>query len=314
MKTVLLGTSSMECSRLAYGCWRIAGAWEGAEFTAEREVRGKQAVMAAYEAGITLFDHADIYSDGMGETVFGKVLKEIPGMREKVVISSKCGILKAGKPNPNSPYRYDFSAGHIITSCEQSLKRLGIETLDVYLLHRPDYLANPEEIASAFSRLKQSGKVRHFGLSNARPTFFSMVQKTCGVPLIVNQVEINLLHITPFTDGTIDQCLAEKVTPMAWSPLAGGRLSYSGPVELNDPHHAHRLKIKETMDWIARDYQVSRTVIALAWLLKHPGNIVPIVGSTTPESIKELAGAVDLEISREDWYRLLEAAHGQRLP
>lgn len=314
METVVLGKSSLQSTRLAYGCWRLAGGWDPCEVTPEREAKGRKAVLAAYEAGYRLFDHADIYCSGEAERVFGQVLKENPSIRQEIVIASKCGIRKANDPNPDSPYRYDFSAGHIVWSCEQSLKRLGIDTIDLYLLHRPDYLMNPEEVASAFSRLKQSGKVREFGVSNFRPAQLTALQKACSMPLIVNQVEINVAKLDCFHDGTLDQCLMEGITPMAWSPLAGGRLGSNDPIDMRDPDHARRIAIRETLDLIARAHDTTRSIIAIAWLLKHPANIVPIVGSTDPEKVRELTKAEDLELSREEWYRILEVSYGHRLP
>jgi predicted oxidoreductase len=270
--------------------------------------------MAAYEAGYTFFDHADIYGGGEAERVFGQALKKVSGMRERVRIGSKCGIRRAGDPKPESPYRYDFSAGHILWSCEQSLKRLGIETLDLYQLHRPDYLCDPSEVASAFSRLRQAGKVREFGVSNFRPAQLTMLQRACPMPLVVNQVEISLTRLDCFHDGTLEQCLTEQITPMAWSPLAGGRLGTNDPIDLRDPDHARRIHIREVLDLVARERGTTRPVVAMAWLLKHPSNILPIVGSTDPSRIKELTVAADLELSRDEWYRLLESALGQRLP
>jgi predicted oxidoreductase len=217
-------------------------------------------------------------------------------------------------PNPDSPYRYDFSAEHIVKSCEQSLARLSIETIDIYQLHRPDYLMDPTEVAGAFFKLKEQGKVREFGVSNFRPEQFSVLQRACSFPLIVHQVEISLSKLEPFDDGTIDQCLAEKVIPLAWSPLAGGRLSDTLPIDINSPDHARRIGLRETLDDIARDYGVSRTIIALAWLLKHPARIVPIIGTAKPERIREASQAGKVHLSRDEWYRLLEAARGERLP
>ena len=201
-----------------------------------------------------------------------------------------------------------------MTSCEGSLKRLGVETIDIYQLHRPDFLANPEEVARAFTMLRQAGKVREFGLSNARPSFFAMLQKHLPMKLIANQVEISLLHIDAFTDGTLDQCLAEGISPMAWSPLGGGRLATGAGVELSDPHHAKKLRLRETLDLVARDHQTTRAAIALAFLLKHPADIIPIVGTTNQQTIAETVKASELKISREEWYRLFEAAWGHRLP
>jgi predicted oxidoreductase len=141
-----------------------------------------------------------------------------------------------------------------------------------------------------------------------------MLQKHVPMKLIANQVEISLLHLDPFTDGTLDQCLAENIAPTAWSPLGGGRLVSNGGVELNDPHHARRLKIREALDHVARDHGATRAGIALAFLLKHPANIIPIVGTTNQQTIAETVKACDINLSREEWYRLMEAAHGHRLP
>jgi len=314
MKTILLGKSTLVSSRLAYGCWRIAGTWEPAHVTAERAEHGQAAIVAAYEAGYTLFDHADIYCDGVVEKLFGQVLREVSGMRERILIASKCGIRKAGEPEAQAPYRYDFSAAHIVESCEQSLRRLGVETIDLYQLHRPDYLADPAEVAAAFSQLKASGKVRELGVSNFRPSQLIMLQRACPMPLVVNQVEISLSRLEPFHDGTLDQCLAEGITPLAWSPLAGGKLASNLVADMTDPLHARKLKLQDAVEGLARELGVSRAAIALAWLLKHPSGIVPIVGATDPEHIREATRAADLSLSRAQWYRLLEAAYGQRLP
>ena len=313
MDTIQLGTSSIQASRLAYGCWRILG-HEGAEPNAEREASARKSILAACDAGFTLFDHADVYADGAAEKVFGDVLKETSGMRQRVLIASKCGIRRKGAPHADSPYRYDFSAEHIIKSCEQSLKRLRVETIDLYQLHRPDYLMDPAEVADAFSKLKQAGKVREFVVSNFKPHQFALLQRACPFRLIAHQVEISLAKIDCFEDGTLEQCLAEQMTPMAWSPLAGGRLSEVLPIDINMPEHAKRIGIRETLDGIARDYGVSRTIIALAWLLKHPAKIIPVVGSAKPEHIRDAAQAYKLHLSRDEWYRLMEAAKGERLP
>jgi predicted oxidoreductase len=301
-------------SRLAYGCWRIAGTWNPAEVAPQSEVQGRAAVIAAYEAGYTLFDHADIYCDGVPERIFGQVLKEIPGMRGQVLIASKCGIRRPGEPKPDAPYRYDFSAEHIVLSCEQSLRRLGVEFIDLYQLHRPDYLMDPEAVARAFDQLRRAGKVREFGVSNFRPSQLTALQKACPMRLMVHQVEISLGNLNCFEDGTLDQCLAETITPMAWSPLAGGQLG-DGARRLLPSQESYRFdKLLPVLDGIAGARGVSRTVAALAWLLKPPSRIVPIVGSTNPERIREAARTTELELTREEWYRLLEAARGQRLP
>src|SRR6185295_11914733 len=215
MRTVTLGKSSLKGSRLAYGCWRIADPRTANEPSADIRERGRNAVLAAYEAGYTLFDHADIYGGGIPEEIFGQVLEIVSGMRERVIVATKCGIRTVNDP-AGAPFRYDFSAEHIRRSCEGSLKRLRIETIDRYQLHRPDNLMNPEEIAAVFSELKQAGKVREFGVSNFRPSQVTLLQKFCPMPLLVNQVEVSLANRSCFEDGTLDQCLAEKITPLAW--------------------------------------------------------------------------------------------------
>lgn len=314
MQTIPLGVSSLTSSRLAYGCWRVAGSWNPAEVTPDSRAAGRRAIIAAYEAGYTLFDNADIYCRGEAERILGEVLQEVPGMRGRVLIATKGGIRSGGDPQPDSPPRYDFSAPHIISACEQSLKRLGLETIDLYLLHRPDYLADPEEVARAFSELRAAGKVRYFGVSNFRPTLVTALQVACPMPLIAHQVEISLGRLDPFTDGTLDQCLIERITPMAWSPLAGGLLG-DGAKQLLPSQEAYRLeRLLPVLDGIARSRGATRLTVALAWLLKHPARIQPVVGSTHPDRIREAVKAADLELTREEWYSLLIAARGEPLP
>ena len=314
MQTIPLGVSLLASSRLAYGCWRAAGTWDPAEVTPASRAAGRRAIVAAYEAGYTLFDNADIYCRGEAERILGEALKEVAGMRDRVVIVTKGGIRPGGDPQPESPGRYDFSASYIIHACEQSLKRLGIETIDVYLLHRPDLLADPEEVAQAFSQLKAAGKVRHFGVSNFRPTLLTALQVACPMPLVAHQVEISLAKLDALTDGTLDQCLIERITPMAWSPLAAGLIG-GGATRLLSSQKAYRPELfLPVLEAVAQAHGVSRTVVALAWLLKHPAAILPIIGTTNPERIREAAHAPELELTREEWYRLLIAARGEPLP
>ena len=314
MKTQRIGQSTLTTPRMAYGCMRIAGTWEPKEIGQTHRARAKAAVLAAFEAGYSLFDHADIYCAGACEELFGQVLRDTPSLRQSnFQIATKCGICFADNP-PGSPHRYDVSKQHIIWSCEQSLKRLGLETIDIYQLHRPDLLMNPVEVAEAFRQLKQSGKVRYFGVSNFLPGFVSCLQSVLNEPLLVNQVEIHLGRLDCFTDGTLDQCLAEKITPLAWSPLGGGWLGTGGEVGTDHPRRKHFLTVQKAVDDMAAKYGVSRSVLSLAWLLKHPSQIIPIVGSSNPQRIKEAVLADSVELSREDWYRLLVAARGEKLP
>lgn len=304
----------MKSSRLAFGCWRLAGTWDPTEVTPDREAAGRRAVIAAYEAGYTLFDHADIYCRGVAERIFGQVLKEVPGMRDQIVIATKCGIRPKGDPTPAMPARWDFTADYLVAACEASLRRLGVDTVDLLMLHRPDYLADPAEVARAFSRLREAGKVRFFGVSNFRPSLVTAVQVACPMPLVVHQVEISLAQLGCLTDGTLDQCLIEKLTPMAWSPLAAGLLG-DGATRLLPAQQSYRpAPIVAVLEEIAQARGVSRTVVALAWLLKHPSGIVPIVGSTNPDRIRDAVRATETELTREEWYRLLVAARGEPLP
>ncbi len=283
----------------------MAGTSAPGEVQPTGRAAGKKAVIAAYEAGYTLFDHADVYCEGVAEEIFGEVLREVSGMRERIVIADKCGIRLADRPE-GTPYRYDFSAEHIIWSCEQSLRRLGVETIDIYQLHRPDWLADWSEVAEAFTRLREQGKVREFGVSNFKPSQVAALQKACDRPLIVQQVEISLLRLDSFEDGTLDQCQSERITPVAWSPLGGGQLMVG--------QEDSGLPIGNALDYVAKHHGVNRSTIALGWLLRHPAGIVPIVGSTKPERIRESVQAAEIELSREEWYSLLEAARGARLP
>ena len=314
MQTIPVGVSLLRSSRLAYGCWRVAGTWNPTEVTDASRAAGRRAIIAAYEAGYTLFDNADIYCRGEAERILGRVLKEVPGMRDRVLIVTKGGIRFSGDPQPDSPARYDFSASHLITACEKSLQRLAIETIDLYLLHRPDYLAEPEEVAQAFSQLKAAGKVRCFGISNFRLLQVTALQAACPMPLVAHQVEISLAKLDAFTDGTLDQCLIERITPMAWSPLAGGLIG-DGANRLLPSQESYRTQqFLPTLDAIAKAHEATRTAVALAWLMKHPARIMPVIGTTNPDRIREAAKAADLEITREEWYRLLIAARGEPLP
>lgn len=314
MKTIKLGKSSLVTSRLCYGCWRIAGTREQFKSAAEAEASGQAALVAAYESGYTLFDGADIYGGGQAEEILGKTLRAVSGMRERIVITSKCGVRHAGLPMPDAPGRYDFAPDYIVQACEGSLKRLGIETIDLYMLHRPDYLGDPHQIAGAFAQLYDAGKVRFFGVSNFRPSLVNALQAACPFPLVVNQVEISLAQRAPLEDGTLDQCLEKNITPMAWSPLGAGLLG-DGAKRLLPAQQGYQTDaIVKVLDEIAAARGVSRTLVAFAWLLKHPSQIVPIVGTTNPERIREAVQATEFELTREEWYRLLIAARGEPLP
>ena len=188
MKNQLLGTSDIQVSRLSYGCMRLSGAWDRTLLDESAIARGIETIEVAVEAGYTFFDHADIYGDTACETIFGRAFKKHPEWRDQLIVATKCGIRFENEPSPGKPHRYDFSFEHIVNSAEESLKRLGMERIDLLMLHRPDFLADPAEIARAFSHLREGGKVREFGVSNFRPSLLSAVQKALPFALLVNQV------------------------------------------------------------------------------------------------------------------------------
>jgi predicted oxidoreductase len=266
--------------------------------------RGKAAVRAAIENGYTLFDHADIYGAGACEEVFGEVLAESPGLRDGLIIQGKCGI------RLDDIHRYDFSKSWIIESVENSLRRLGVEQLDVLLLHRPDYLMSIDETAAAFDALYAAGKVAEFGVSNFLPSTLTALQSASLRRLQANQVEINLHNVDALHNGVLDQCQSEHITPQAWCPLAG--IAWEAWGNTFTEEQARRLKREAERQ--AEVYGVERWIIALAWLLKHPARICPIIGSTTPARIAAARKALSVDYSREDWYRLLEARNGEPVP
>lgn len=311
MNQQYIGQTQLAVGRLAYGCMRISGTWNPADLTPAHEEAAMRALAAAYDAGYTFFDHADIYGQGSCETLHGRFLAGSPELRRETVIATKCGIRFPGDPHPTSPHRFDFRAEHILWSCEQSLKRLQVECIDIYQLHRPDYLMDPDEVAEAFATLHAQGKVRYFGISNFPPSKVSLLQSCLAAPLVVNQVEIHLGRLACLEDGTLDQCQQEALTPLSWSPLGGGWLGEGGAAPSDKPH---LIKLVDEMDKIAKEHGVTRTEIALAWLLQHPSGIIPIVGTTKPERISQAVKADEVELGREDWYRLMVLARGENLP
>jgi predicted oxidoreductase len=293
---------------------KISGGQTPDQLTEEQVRRGIAAVAAAYEAGFNHFDLANIYGRGACEQIFGKALQQIGGMRESVIVTTKCGIRFAGDTGPQAPQRYDFSHEHIIESCEESLQRMQVQTIDLYLLHRPDFLMQPAEIAAAFDVLRASGKVRYFGVSNFTPSQVRALQAYLPFPLAVNQVRIHPGWLEAFSEGTLDQCIEMGITPEAYSPVGKGMFATGGTVPVD---HAQRPVLEQTVaaiDEVAGELGAGRTAVTLAWLLKHPAGILPIVGSSDPDHIRQTTGGDSIELSREQWYRIMVAARGQRLP
>ncbi|MFT4724469.1 MAG: putative oxidoreductase [Colwellia sp.] len=305
MKNYSLGKSELQSSRLIYGCMRIAG-----DQSVNAIDKGKRAVQSAIDAGYNHFDHADIYGGGASEQLFGELLKQLPHLREKMILTSKASIRPKNNENTYAPTRYDFSKAYLLSSVEGSLKRLHTEQLDLFLLHRPDYLFDINEVAETFKELKDSGKVAHFGVSNFKPSQVAMLQSALDLPLLVNQIEINIHNVDALNDGTLDQCQQDKLSPIAWCPLGGVAYSAWG----NTFSVEDEQRIAEELTSQAQVYNCQPWQIILAWLLKHPAKIFPIIGSTTPERIIAAKVALELNYSREDWYRLFEARNGKAVP
>jgi predicted oxidoreductase len=317
MKTIPLGPTDLQVTRLCYGAMRLSGSWDRDKVDAAAIERGIRSLESAVEAGYTFIDHADIYGDTTCETIHGLALDRHPEWRDKLVVATKCGIRFEDEP-PGTPHRYDFSGEHIRQSIDESLRRLKLERVDLYQLHRPDWLADPEEIAQAMIDIQKAGKVRYFGVSNFRPSLVNALQAALPFPLVANQVEIHLLRLDTFEDGTLDQCLEKKMTPLAWSPLAGGRLGAAldekAPLPLEtDAKAAQIMRLRPVLADVAQAYGVTPLAIVFAWLMRHPSKIVPIVGTVRPEAIREAAKADAITLDRESWYRILRAARGQKL-
>jgi predicted oxidoreductase len=326
MKTYAIPRTDLEVTRIAYGCMPLGGGWDDTPLDGATREKAGAALHAAIDHGITFFDHADIYCRGKSERVFGDALKQTPGLRAKMHVQSKCGIRFPGTPHPDSPQRFDFSHTHIVQSVEGSLKRLGTDYLDTLLLHRPDPLVEPEEVARAFDDLHTAGKVRYFGVSNHTAAQISLLRKYVRQPNVFNQVAFNLLHtgmldegvvynqITPRAPernhGTIEYCREHDITLQAWNPLISGRLTGGARAPLSEAETHAAVVLADT----ARARGVSPEAILIAWVLRHPAKIQPIIGSTNPARIAASCEGDTVELSREEWYRLYIAGRGERLP
>ncbi len=322
MKIYRITHTPLEVTRIAYGCMGIAGGWEPGPLSKWMRAQALVSVRAALDEGINFFDHADIYGRGRCEEVFSGIWKDRPGLRERIILQTKCGIRFKDDPVQGVPQRYDFSREHILTSVEGSLKRLKTDYVDILLLHRPDALMEPEEVAAAFDVLYYSGKVRYFGVSNHSARQIELLKRWIDQPLVVNQLEINVVHNALVNagvivnqdepakpvhgEGTIEYCRLNDITVQAWSPVAHGRIAKAAMGE-GDPRMRAAAAVA-TM--LAAKKGVGMDAILLAWLLRHPAGIQPILGTTNPERIKEACKADDVELTREEWYELLTAGRG----
>lgn len=305
MKSIKLGQSTMQVPVIAVGCMRINGL---SKPDAERFVQ------TALDKGANFFDHADIYGGGTCEEIFADAIHMNSTVREKIILQSKCGIRNG---------MFDFSKEHILESVDGSLKRLRTEYLDVLLLHRPDALVEPEEVAEAFDKLYSSGKVRHFGVSNQNPMQIQLLQKSLNQPIIANQLQLSITNTNMISSGlhvnmhdefainrdgsVLDFCRLNDITIQPWSPFQYG--FFEGVFLDNDKFPQLNAKIDE----IAAKYEVTNTTIALSWILRHPAHMQPVTGTMNIERLKDCIKAADIYLTREEWYEIYRAA-GNVLP
>jgi predicted oxidoreductase len=325
MQTQTLGSSDLQITRIAYGCMPLGGTWDTAPLTDQTRHKAMTAVRAALDQGINFFDHADIYCRGKSEEVFSTIWQQVPSLRQKIVLQSKCGIRFENDVPGGAPSRYDFSYEHIIDAVEGSLKRLQTDYLDVLLLHRPDPLVEPEEVARAFDELHQAGKVRWFGVSNETAAEMELLRHYLNQPIVANQVAFNVIHTHMLdegvlfnqynprlsrNEGTIEYCRLHNITLQAWGSLAWGQLS-GRPIEKPAGNVTTTAALVHDM---AEQKAVSPEAILVAWILRHPAKVQAIIGTTNPGRITASCQADGVALSREDWYKLFVSGRGESLP
>ena len=298
--TVSLASSGPILSPIVAGTMTW-GEW-GADYSAE-----KMAGMIGHclDLGITSFDHADIYGHYSTEETFGAALSELgTSERARIQLVTKCGIRLTTNRRPDNHLKsYDTSRAYIVASAERSLKNLRTDYIDLFLIHRPDPLMEPDEVAAAFAELRDRGKVRHFGVSNFTPSQYALLADR--TELVTNQVECHPLHPHPMFDGTFDQLLGQGVRPMVWSPLGGAKYFRGEGTTV--------LRLREQVRQLAEQHHTTEDVILLAWLLRHPSGPVPVVGTTKEERLSGLQKALELKLDRQDWFAILEAARGEEV-
>ncbi len=299
--TIQLHPCGPPCSRLVFGAWRLS-TWN----LSTRELI--DLLRASIELGITTVDHADIYGDYSCEEIFGQALRDDRSLRSHLQLVSKCGIKLVSKKRPGHTIKhYDMSRAHILASVDNSLRNLNTDFLDMLLLHRPDPFMDASETADTLASLVQSGKVRHVGVSNFTPSQFDLLQSRLSVPLVTNQIEMSVLKLNTFTDGSLDHLQRLNIAPMAWSPLGGGSL-FSG-----ETPQAQRLRTVLTE--IGQQHNsASNDVIALAWLMTHPARIVPVLGTGKLARLQAAAEAVKIKLTRDQWFRIWCASTGVNVP
>ena len=288
--------SDLELSRIVYGMWRLGDDTD----TSPAHIEAK--IEACLAQGITTMDQADIYGGYEAEELLGAAFKAAPSLKDKVEIVTKCDIVApAGRYADARVKYYDTSRAHIIASVDHSLSLMGIDIIDLLLIHRPDPMMDAVETGAALDEVVASGKVRHVGVSNFKLHDWNLLQSAMDAPLVTNQIEVSLMHHVPFTDGDVAYLQERSVPPMAWSPLGGGALFQNGPV-------------MDVLGRVAQENGVDETAVAVAWLLAHPAQIIPVMGTNNLSRIKGFSDAMKVDMDRQTWFELYTAALGHEVP
>ena len=290
----------LSLSRLAYGVWRLSEAAD----TSAQAVAGR--IQACLDQGITTFDHADIYGGYSCEALFGAALRAQPGLKARMEIVAKCDIMLLSDQRPgNRVKHYDTSAAHVQASVERSLQNIGVDAIDLLLIHRPDPLLDHHALGACLDSLIQSGKVRAAGVSNFMPWDLDLLQSAMKNRLLTNQIEISLMQTRGFVDGQIAHAQRLGVPVMAWSPLGGGRLF---------GQDAAALRLRPALQRVASAQGVDETAVAIAWLLHHPARIIPVLGTNDPARIARMQDALRVTLDRQTWFELYSLANGAEVP
>jgi predicted oxidoreductase len=290
----------LSLSRLAYGVWRLS---EAADISAQA-VAGR--IQACLDQGITTFDHADIYGGYRCEALFGAALRTQPGLKARMEIVTKCDIMLLSDQRPSNRVKhYDTSAAHVQASVERSLQNIGVDAIDLLLIHRPDPLMDHHALGACLDSLIQSGKVRAAGVSNFMPWDLDLLQSAMTNRLLTNQIEISLMQTRGFVDGQIAHAQRLALPVMAWSPLGGGRLF---------GQDAAALRLRPALQRVASAQGVDETAVAIAWLLHHPARIIPVLGTNDPARIARMQDALRVTLDRQTWFELYSLANGAEVP
>ena len=312
-------------SPLILGCMNLGGSWTDEKLTPQAITNTQDCVRTAIDEGITVFDHADIYCLGKSEEAFGYIWSDLGVHRDSIVLQTKCGIRRSGDPTPDSPHRLDLSYDHIISSVHRSLDRLKTDYVDILLLHRGDVLMEPDEVGRAFTDLRDQGLVWQFGVSNFNASQIELLQSHLSDPLVADQLEFNLLHadlidegvtmnnaaqrLRHIGDGTLEYCQRKDIVVQAYSPIAKGSLT-----AVADDADERLTEAAAAVNSMAEAKGVSAEAIMIAWILRHPAGIRPVIGTTRPGRIRSISAGARVDLTREEWYTLYLAGRGRDIP